>query len=187
MNFLNQQSAHTAVDPLRSQTVPAERPSLRGRVAMAAGVAASGLGLATLLLGLSAGARAEAPPSPGVAPSAETALHSYGGSLDHDWRYVVNAGGDCRLDPRYLPHTPDAVEGWFASCDARRADPNGECRFDPRYLPHTPDAVEGWYAQLPRQNWRQVGLVGQVLGGCPSSGIDQALTERASGTTGQVR
>jgi hypothetical protein len=22
----------------------------------------------------------------------------------------------CRLEPRYLPHTPDAVEGWFRSC-----------------------------------------------------------------------
>ena len=27
----------------------------------------------------------------------------------------------CRLDPRYLPHTPDAVEGWYRSCLDRRA------------------------------------------------------------------
>ena len=29
----------------------------------------------------------------------------------------------CRLDPRYLPHTPDAVEGWYRSCLDRRPAP----------------------------------------------------------------
>ena len=29
----------------------------------------------------------------------------------------------CRLDPRYLPHTPDAVEGWYRSCLDRRPPP----------------------------------------------------------------
>ena len=29
----------------------------------------------------------------------------------------------CRLDPRYLPLTPDAVEGWYRSCLDRRGSP----------------------------------------------------------------
>ena len=145
MKSQNPQSAQTAIDPLQNRTVPEERASHRGQIAMATAVAAGGMGLATLLLGLGAGARAEAPPSPGVAPSAETAVVSIRG-LDQVSRFLATAGGDCRLDPRYLPHTPDAVEGWFASCHDRRSHPDGECRLDPRYLPHTSDAVEGWFA-----------------------------------------
>lgn len=28
----------------------------------------------------------------------------------------------CDFDPQYLPRTPDAVEGWYASCRARHWD-----------------------------------------------------------------
>ena len=35
----------------------------------------------------------------------------------------VDTRAGCRLDPRYLPHTPDAVEGWYRSCLDRRLPP----------------------------------------------------------------
>jgi len=143
MKSQHPQTAQTAVDahhaptaeihPIQIRTHPHEHAHHRAGIAMSTVLAAAGVvALTTLLLGVSAGASTDAPPSPGVAPSTETA--------------VVTSDGECRFDARYLPHTPDAVEGWYASCAATRADSDGGCRFDPRYLPHTPDAVEGWYA-----------------------------------------
>jgi hypothetical protein len=143
MKLPHPQNAATAVDahdartaelhPTQIRTLRHEHAPHRGRIAMSTTLAAAGgVALTMVLLGVSAGARADAPPSPGVAPSAETALH-------------LAPSGECSFDPRYLPHTPDAVEGWYASCSAGAAA-DGRCRLDPRYLPHTPDAVEGWYA-----------------------------------------
>jgi hypothetical protein len=37
----------------------------------------------------------------------------------HAGPVIASAGqqdGSCHLDPAYLPHTADAIEGWFAQC-----------------------------------------------------------------------
>jgi hypothetical protein len=127
MKSQHPQTAHTAVDartaenhPPQNRTLPQEHTHHRGRIAISTAAAAAGVvALTTLILGVSAGARADAPPSPNVAPSAETAAHSDSGSLDNYSQYVATADGECRLNPRYLPHTPDAVEGWYANCHAK--------------------------------------------------------------------
>ena len=38
----------------------------------------------------------------------------------------------CTLDPKFLPHTPDAAQAWFDSCRQRQQ------------LPHTADAAQAW-------------------------------------------
>jgi hypothetical protein len=41
-------------------------------------------------------------------------------TLDRWWRFVQVAGGDCVFDQQYLPHTADAVDGWYRSCRGRQ-------------------------------------------------------------------
>lgn len=46
--------------------------------------------------------------------------------------------GVCHYDPAYLPHTADAIEGWYAQCRNRENTASSAGR------PTTPDAIEGW-------------------------------------------
>ncbi len=46
--------------------------------------------------------------------------------------------GVCHYDPAYLPHTADAIEGWYAQCRNRENTAASAGR------PNTPDAIEGW-------------------------------------------
>lgn len=59
-------------------------------------------------------------------------------------RFFEAPSSGCVFDPRYLPHTPDAVEGWYPSCRFVMSRDSG-CQFNPKYLPRTSDAVEGWH------------------------------------------
>lgn len=60
---------------------------------------------------------------------------------------------DChaQLVPAVLPHTADAIEGWFRACYERQGglQPTGESdchrHLVPAVLPHTADAIEGWF------------------------------------------
>ena len=53
----------------------------------------------------------------------------------------------CRVDPAYLPRTPDAAEAWLKNCYERAAvstTSSSGCHLDPAYLPRTPDATDNW-------------------------------------------